>query len=59
LAALHMVQAAELRKRAKETGLTVLLRARHWGDSVVVTVKRGDAEVRINAELRRKLKEQR
>ena len=27
LAALHMVQAAELRKRAKETGLTVLLRA--------------------------------
>jgi hypothetical protein len=26
LAALHMVQAAELRKRAKETGLTVLLR---------------------------------
>jgi hypothetical protein len=39
--------------------LTVLLRARHWGDSVVVTVKRGDAEVRINAELRRKLKEQR
>jgi hypothetical protein len=26
LAALHMVQSAELRKRAKETGLTVLLR---------------------------------
>jgi hypothetical protein len=33
--------------------------AKHWGDSVVVTVKRGDAEVRINSELRRKLKEQR
>jgi len=32
---------------------------KNWGDSVVVTVKRGDAEVSITAELRRKLKEQR
>ena len=36
-----------------------LMATKNWGDSVVVTVKRGDAEVRINAELRRKLKEQR
>jgi hypothetical protein len=35
-----------------------LMAARNWGDSVVVTVKRGDAEVKINAELRRKPKEQ-
>lgn len=35
-----------------------LMATKNWGDSVVVTVKRGDAEVRINAELRRKLKEQ-
>jgi hypothetical protein len=33
--------------------------AKNWGDSVLVTVKRGDAEVRINAELRRTLKGQR
>jgi hypothetical protein len=33
--------------------------AKNWGDSVVVTVKRGGAEVRINAELRRTLKEKR
>jgi uncharacterized iron-regulated protein len=36
-----------------------LMATKNWGDSVVVTVKRGDAEVRIDAELRRKLKEQR
>ncbi|HLY17598.1 MAG TPA: ChaN family lipoprotein [Bryobacteraceae bacterium] len=30
-----------------------LMAAKNWGDSVVVTVKRGGAEVRINAELRR------
>ena len=36
-----------------------LIATKNWGDSVVVTVKRGDAEVRINAELRRTLKEQR
>jgi uncharacterized iron-regulated protein len=36
-----------------------LMATKNWGDSVVVAVKRGDAEVRINVELRRKLKEQR
>jgi uncharacterized iron-regulated protein len=36
-----------------------LMAAKNWGDSVVVAVKRGDAEVGINVELRRKLKEQR
>ncbi|MGA3043338.1 MAG: PDZ domain-containing protein, partial [Bryobacteraceae bacterium] len=36
-----------------------LMAAKNWGDSVLVTVKRGDAEVRINAELRRTLKGQR
>jgi uncharacterized iron-regulated protein len=36
-----------------------LMATKNWGDSVVVTVKRGDAEVRVNAELRRTLKEQR
>ena len=36
-----------------------LMATKNWGDSVVVTVKRGDAEVSITAELRRKLKEQR
>ena len=34
-----------------------LMATKNWGDSVVVTVKRGDAEVRITAELRRKPKE--
>jgi uncharacterized iron-regulated protein len=36
-----------------------LMATKNWGDSVVVTVKRDDAEVRINADLRRTLKEQR
>ena len=36
-----------------------LMATKNWGDSVVVTVKRGDAQVRIDAELRRKLKEAR
>ena len=36
-----------------------LMATKNWGDSAVVTVKRGEAEVRIDAELRRKLKEQR
>lgn len=30
-----------------------LMATKNWGDSVVVAVKRGDAEVRINVELRR------
>ncbi|MGA2134602.1 MAG: ChaN family lipoprotein [Bryobacteraceae bacterium] len=34
-----------------------LIAAKSWGDSVVVTVKRGDAEVGIKAELRRQPKE--
>jgi hypothetical protein len=29
---------------------------KNWGDTAVVTVKRGDAEVTLKAELRRKLK---
>ena len=36
-----------------------LMAGKNWGDSTVVTVKRGDAEVRIKADLRRTLKEQR
>jgi uncharacterized iron-regulated protein len=32
---------------------------KNWGDTVVVTVKRGGAEVRLTAELRRKVKENR
>ena len=31
--------------------------AKNWGDTAVVTVKRGDAEVNIKAELRRVVKE--
>jgi uncharacterized iron-regulated protein len=34
-----------------------LMAAKNWGDTAVVTVKRGGAEVKINAELRRKLKD--
>ena len=34
-----------------------LMAAKNWGDSVVVTVKRAGAEVKINAELRRQLKD--
>lgn len=34
-----------------------LMAARNWGDTVVVTVKRGEAELKINAELRRVVKE--
>ena len=34
-----------------------LMATKNWGDTAVVTVKRGGAEVRINAELRRTLKE--
>jgi uncharacterized iron-regulated protein len=34
-----------------------LMAAKNWGDTAVVTVKRGAAEVKINAELRRKLKD--
>jgi hypothetical protein len=33
--------------------------AKNWGDTAVVTVKRGAAEVRIQAELRRTTKEKR
>ena len=36
-----------------------LMATKNWGDTAVVTVKRGGAEVRINAELRRTLKEKR
>ena len=35
------------------------LATRNWGDTAVVTVKRGGAEVRIKAELRRTLNEKR
>jgi uncharacterized iron-regulated protein len=34
-----------------------VMATKNWGDTAVVTVKRGGAEVRINAELRRTLKE--
>jgi len=34
-----------------------LMAAKNWGDTAVVTVKRGGSEVRINAELRRSIKE--
>jgi uncharacterized iron-regulated protein len=34
-----------------------LMAAKNWGDTAVVTVKRGAAEVKINAELRRQLKD--
>lgn len=34
-----------------------VMAARNWGDTVAVTVRRGGAEIRINAELRRTLKE--
>ena len=34
-----------------------VMATKNWGDTAVVTVKRGDAEVRLTAELRRKLKE--
>lgn len=36
-----------------------LMATKNWGDTAVVTVKRGGAEVRIKAELRRTLKEKR
>lgn len=36
-----------------------VMATKNWGDTAVVTVKRGGAEVRINAELRRTLKEKR
>jgi uncharacterized iron-regulated protein len=36
-----------------------LMAAKNWGDTAVVTVKRGEAEVRISAELRRTVKEKR
>lgn len=34
-----------------------MMATRNWGDTVVVTVKRGEAELKINAELRRVVKE--
>ena len=34
-----------------------LMAGKNWGDTAVVTVKRGDAEVKISAELRRTVKE--
>jgi membrane-associated protease RseP (regulator of RpoE activity) len=36
-----------------------VMATKNWGDTAVVTVKRGGAEVKINAELRRTLKEKR
>jgi uncharacterized iron-regulated protein len=36
-----------------------MMAAKNWGDTAVVTVKRGDAEIRINAELRRAAKKKR
>jgi hypothetical protein len=36
-----------------------VMATKNWGDTAVVTVKRGDAEVTIKAELRRKLKAKR
>jgi uncharacterized iron-regulated protein len=36
-----------------------VMATKNWGDTAVVTVKRGDAEITLKAELRRKLKEKR